>query len=251
MRDCLSAMIDSVVNKDLILLKPEKVGSYVGLALVFETFTLRQILGNLLSMNSVSMATNEDSTIRCKRNLLNSLWEVVIDNCHVSIITSLISILMKIENRIRLMGSVVNSVQLKGDYKSGMITCYPTNIDQFIKSILNCKSHTSFKTILIDSASQLRPVNRIVPPSEPSAYVTTTLTLPVKQVSAILGPRGSILNSIRLQSKCWIKVHPSNHSPFISTKQSLQQVQITGAKENISIALIEIDRICGTFVCAR
>ncbi|KAK6877923.1 hypothetical protein K4I79_002559 [Candida tropicalis] len=223
MRDCLSAMIDSVVNKDLILLKPEKVGSYVGLALVFETFTLRQILGNLLSMNSVSMATNEDSTIRCKRNLLNSLWEVVIDNCHVSIITSLISISMKIENRIRLMGSVVNSVQLKGDYKSGMITCYPTNIDQFIKSILNCNSHTSFKTILIDSASQLRPVNRIVPPSEPSA----------------------------LQSKCWIKVHPSNHSPFISTKQSLQQVQITGAKENISIALIEIDRICGTFVCAR
>lgn len=248
MEQDILTLIDSVIYSDVIFLEPVSVGSHVRLTIIVDTVTLHQMLYNLMSLKLISISESKESTIKCQRSILHAVWELSIDDCHVSIISTALSIQMKHENKIRIMGSLMTGIKLNGQYNHGFITCYPTNIDCFINSLLECNSFSSTNIVPIDSAIPLNLLNKVEISTDESAYVTTTLTLPEKQVSAVIGPKGNTLNSIRYQSKCWIKVFPIANSMINPTRHTLQQIQITGARENMSIAIFEIKRICGTFI---
>ncbi|RCK63068.1 hypothetical protein Cantr_10191 [Candida viswanathii] len=245
MKDRILSLIESVIYKDLICLQPSSGGSRVELPIVVSTQALRHVLQTLLLFKQARISASKESTIKCRRNFVGSFWEVAIDDCHASVVESILACQMSIE-KIRFNGSILNSAQLKGDYSNGLITCCPENLAEFIKLVLTCPTHESIDVFPIESTSQLVPLSKVVStPSEPS-YVTTTMNLRERQVSAILGPNGDTLNSIRFQSKCWIKVFsPGNKPQWKPSKNNLQKIQITGARENIGIAMVEINRICG------
>ncbi|RCK66353.1 hypothetical protein Cantr_02043 [Candida viswanathii] len=245
MKDRILSLIESVIYKDLIWLQPSSGGSRVDLPIVISTQALRHVLQTLLLFKQARISASKDSTIKCQHNSVGSFWEVTIGDCHASVVESILASQMSIE-KIRFRGSILNTVQLKGDYANGLITCCPEDLAEFVKSVLSCPVHESIDVFPIESAYQLMPLNKVVStPSEPS-YVTTTMNLPERQVSAILGPNGDTLNSIRFQSKCWIKVFsPVNKPQWRPSKNNLQRIQITGARENIGIAMVEINRICG------
>ncbi|CAI5755986.1 unnamed protein product [Candida verbasci] len=187
---------------------------------------------NLLT-NWKSVAKDEYFNLHLEKNLLLSLWEIKAYNL------SFISVILN------EFGCCIQ----KG------------SLNTFIKSVAFKYNYGMFKTIktirkdITDEAGL-----NIIPLSETPKvigieikeenefdFINVQLKFNKREIGKIIGDSGDLIKSIRLQTKCFIKILPplesSTDQLFIPQTKIIQTVIISGLENNVKIAIDEINNI--------
>ncbi|EMG48145.1 hypothetical protein G210_1342 [Candida maltosa Xu316] len=215
--------MDSFIHQEVFYLLIGKSDISIAPKIIVSTTELSGLLKNL----QFTVSTSEDYTLKCHKNLHYCHWELTITSAII------LDQLIKSQKQITITGSILDSIRLNGVFNHGFITFCPT--DNTISNLIGMQPHESINITPIESIANIKVIHK----TKPVTTQTTTVTLKFTpyQVSSILGKHGDTLNSIRFQSKCWIHILPS---PVIG---KFQQIQITGNKQNIQIAVYEMNKI--------
>ncbi|KAG7662306.1 uncharacterized protein J8A68_004200 [[Candida] subhashii] len=259
------------INSDLTIIITSSPSLVALLTSLFSDGLIKSVLQNPQGAGQNSIET---CNIECKKNLLNSRWEIsLIGGWTIPPLANLFSHIINIDKEVclcgskgsvydaRLMCSLIISTpngHLRLSKTKGIIDlckCFLVKADDSPDS-------KSYKLVSTPIASIQQLQNQNMKPRsaleergfqlgenvyKQTTYptcesFTITLALKREEVTTLIGLQGSRLNSIRVQSRCLIKVLPAEQS-FTSRKSTIQQIVISGHKSDVLIAVKEIEKV--------
>ncbi|KAI5962650.1 uncharacterized protein KGF55_003726 [Candida pseudojiufengensis] len=190
-------------------------------------------------------------------NLPSMYYELIIDVIQLHVLKSIIQILLESQKMILIKGSIEDSFNLKGIYIGfGLIKVMNSDPEEICKAMSKTSRHESlFDTTPLYSAPRelIKPLDTHKSETFPkndsqNNFVERKFNLNSTQVTKILGKNGQTLNSIRLQSKCWINVeNPLILEHQYRRKDVMQTITIGGTPSNVQIVLDELMQLLKSF----
>ncbi|CAK9437432.1 uncharacterized protein LODBEIA_P18100 [Lodderomyces beijingensis] len=224
---------------------------------------LRQVKEELHPI-SLEIDPECECDIRIDRVSLHSRWEVRFVSPRRGVRAAaamklFVHYLLEKDKCITVKGNLEDAFQLHGRYKNGTVEFTRSGADMMWWSQKPIKRESDdFSVVPIESAGPLQTLKRCGKETESKTeqgaktqkMETVMLQFNQQEVSQIIGRGGSRLNSIRIQSKCWINVLPprrddTRHFLVTGQKNVKQDIVVSGFVGNVKIAIDEIGRIVG------
>ncbi|EGW33906.1 uncharacterized protein SPAPADRAFT_65111 [Spathaspora passalidarum NRRL Y-27907] len=233
----------------------ESIRDSIDIQLVLSSSSLIYLLQTLANMGIADYST----TIVAKRNLLSLDWLVDIpkESYYAAIVLGIIN---DHQASLTFVGDVLTCQKLIRHCQNVATIVFDNkkiqvmdihNLAKFSDDICDF-TDDRIKPLPINhfTAHREHPIDKIairkhseqVQPKE-EKMKTVKLILAQREVSSLIGIKGHRLNSIRIQSRCLIKVLPINQETpaLLSRREKPQELLIQGTESNVAIAVHEIN----------
>ncbi|KAI5964416.1 hypothetical protein KGF57_001089 [Candida theae] len=244
------------------LLEKNSNGNTQPLTLLATTPVLSKFIQRLIETKSLNCQPNLNADLFVEKHMGCPYWDLNFTSKYaVEVLQLLAEIQFATHNQIQIRGPLTQCFKLGGTFSNGIISIHKVKVnDVLLERVIACDKIESIihtpQLVTSDeipnrdryqAESSCRGPDAETDASQPKTSVSTTLSFNRHQIKRILGPGGARLDSIRLQSKCWIHIDRNplencidDSLRFISKNNTKQVISISGLKPNVDIAINEI-----------
>ncbi|KAI5970682.1 hypothetical protein CANMA_000273 [Candida margitis] len=246
------------------ILKKNNYVKHHPLTLLLTTSTLSKVLHQLFEIGAIRFDTDSTADLIIKKYMGCPYWDLnFISYYDIDTLRMIIGLQLSICNELKLRGSLPQYFKMGGSFNNGVITLPPQDsTDELMQQLVACdKTEIIIYTPQIVTLDEIRNRNKHETDSidlgtdnedtyDSMRSVSTTLSFNRREIKQILGAGGTRLDSIRIQSRCWIHIDSTPYESqqqyidgnmrFISKNNMRQDITINGLSQNVDIAINEI-----------